>query len=217
MLNNNRSNDLLLNARKKWIPLICFGYMMTFLLLAPAIITNNKFENIVSVVWISLFYTYVLLKCIHMIFFEIKEKSIDIRRYINFCEYVLFVTGVIIIFTFDHTGPKTIESLIFVTILMWGLFVCIFLLLLFCAIIYGCCGHNIHLKDFVLNIFEYEIVILQYIVLLMIMYSTSSGDDCEYENDYYAKKLLQTKDFTSQTNYDSLTDSDDTSPENVHK
>lgn len=196
MLDDNRANDLLLNLRKKWLRLIFFGYTMLFIILLPPIIAHNSFANIISVAWISMFYTYLFLKCAHMIIFEIKDEKLDLRRYINICEYVLFFAGVVICISNSHTDRKAIEDLIYVIVLMWGLHVCFFVLLLIIATIYECCNYNVYLKDFALNIFEYEIPVLQYVVLSMIMYASKRDDSSE--------RLLSTSNNSNDVNYESF-------------
>lgn len=172
---DNQFDALLLNARKKWLRLICFGYIMFLVLFLPAIISHKSFDNVCSVVWISIFYVYLILKCIYMIFFEIKNNKKDLHCYINFCEYVLFFTGVVLIFTVDHKKENSLESLIFVIVLIWSLPAIIFVLLLIIAMAFECCGYNIRLKDLFLNIFEFEIVILQYIVVQVIVHGSQHG------------------------------------------
>lgn len=161
------------DTRQKGLLWMYLSYGSIGFTLVIMIAQNYSTENIFSTVWTISFCAYLLIKSAYTMLGEIRGKLIWLLETANLCEYILFVAGNVIIRNMNYSEAGTIEKINWGLICILDIHACLTLLLIFIAAIYEYCGYNIRLKKLFFDIFHFEIPVLHYVVLAVILKSSS--------------------------------------------
>lgn len=153
-----------------WI--YCFYVILWFTMLI-FLTQNFNFKNIISVIYAISLCIYLFIKSFYTLGGEPQEKCIWFLKYINACEYMLFIIANLFIFTVDH--DKSIEKVIWFITVIVDVDVAVTILIILCAMIHEYRGYNIRLKHLFFDILNFEILVLQFVILTAMIQSTKTS------------------------------------------
>jgi hypothetical protein len=158
---------------------LCYGVFAISLIITIA--GHFSLEHIYSDVWIGILCVHLCVKCPQSIL-EAGEKFVSVLKFVNFCEYMLFVTGNIL-FVINYNEDNSEDGFIRGIMIMLNVCACNILVFILIAAIYEWRGYNLRLKDLIFDILSFEIVTLLCVIFLGIL-------KCEKHYEFMTDRLL---------------------------
>jgi hypothetical protein len=177
---------------------MAFGYLSWFIQLLISTIQNWSDSNDLYVkIWITIYITYLFIKLFHIIT-EMAGKIIWGARIINIIEYMLFISGNIMVYTLNMEPSVLFNQMEVISLMLGVLLAFVILGRLIGKIM--CLSYTLELKAFFKIFLDFEIPVILFIGFLDIIYNRISQERFLANMDYQEIRDIESETVETKTN-----------------